>query len=53
MEIAPKGHKASMDKTKYTRLRKRQDCIEGWSVGVLGVLAIVGTTYASVQYAGW
>jgi len=33
--------------------RKRQKAIEGWSVGILGAVAILGTTYASLSYSWW
>jgi hypothetical protein len=33
--------------------RKRQKAIEGWSVGILGAIAILGVTYASLPYSWW
>ncbi|MFF2247024.1 hypothetical protein ACFVTM_23000 [Arthrobacter sp. NPDC058130] len=35
------------------REQKLQTTIEGWSVGILGAIAIVATIYASFQYSGW
>ncbi len=35
------------------REQKRQSTVESWSIGVLGVIAIVATIYASFQYSGW
>lgn len=43
-----------MDRTRYVcREQKLKRIIEGWCVGILGVIAIAGTTYASLQYSGW
>jgi hypothetical protein len=33
--------------------RKQQKAIEGWSVGILGAVAILGTAYASLPYSWW
>jgi len=38
--------------TGYRRLgRKQQKAIEGWSVGLLGAIAIFGATYASFLHS--
>lgn len=53
MESSNEQTETNVDRSSYTRVEKRQEKIEGWSVGILGALALLGTTYASLQYSGW
>ena len=44
----------NLGRTRFSsREKKLQKTIEGWSVGVLGVIALLGTAYASLQYSAW
>lgn len=54
MNKADERTEANLDKSGRLGLEpKLQTTIEGWSIGILGVIAIVATTYASFQYSGW
>ena len=48
------GAETKLAGTGYRCLgRKRQKAIEGWSVGILGAIAILGAAYASLPYSWW
>ena len=54
MKKANERIETNLDKMGYLcREQKRQRTIESWSIGILGVIAIIATTYASFQYSGW
>lgn len=43
----------NVDRTRHTSGKlKRQSAIEGWSVGILGTIALLGTIHLSLHY-GW
>jgi hypothetical protein len=54
MNKADERTEANVDKIGCLgREQKLRTTIEAWSIGILGVVAIGATTYASFQYSGW
>jgi hypothetical protein len=54
MNKADERTEANVDKVGCpARERTLRTTIEAWSIGILGVVAMAATTYASLRYSGW
>ena len=53
MNKAKQRTETQLDKIDLGREKNRQTTIEGWSIGILGAIAIGATVFGSLQHSGW